>query len=107
MALLVAVGATAAPAWLSGSGSAAGTATAQGRSLPVFEVDPSWPSVPDGMRLGAPSSIAIDAEDNVWVLHRPLTLSAEEDATAAAPVVVFDTGAGMQKLTFRGLSGAQ
>ena len=51
---------------------------------------PAWPAVPAGMRLGAPSSIAIDAEDNVWVLHRPLTLPAEEDAMAAPPVVVFD-----------------
>ena len=43
------------------------------------------------MRIGAPSSIAIDAEDNVWVLHRPLTLPPEDDAMAAPPVVVFDT----------------
>ena len=91
MALIVAAGASAAPAWLSGSAPAAGTATAQGPSLPIFEVDGAWPTVPDGMRLGAPSSIAIDAEDNVWVLHRPLTLPAEQDAMAAPPVVVFDS----------------
>ena len=90
-ALVVAAGASLAPAWLSGSAPAAESATAQGRSLPVFEVDGTWPLVPDAMRLGAPSSIAIDADDNVWVLHRPLTLSPEEDAMAAPPVVVFDT----------------
>ena len=90
VALLVAAGAIASPAWLSGSAPAAETVTAQG-SLPIFEVDETWPTVPEEMRLGAPSSIAIDAEDNVWILHRPLTLPAEQDAMAAPPVVVFDT----------------
>ena len=96
VALVVAAGANAAganvaPAGLSGSAPAAGTATAQGRSLPIFEVDGAWPTVPAEMKLGAPSSIAIDAQDNVWVLHRPLTLPPEEAAMAAPPVVVFDT----------------
>ena len=61
MALVVAAGASVVPAWLSGSAPLAGTATAQGRSLPIFEVDGEWPTVPAEMRLGAPSSIAIDA----------------------------------------------
>ena len=91
VALVVAAGANVAPAGLSGSAPAAGTATAQGRSLPIFEVDGAWPAVPAEMKLGAPSSIAIDAQDNVWVLHRPLTLPPEEAAMAAPPVVVFDT----------------
>ena len=41
----------------------------------------------------APSSIAIDAQDNVWVLHRPRTLKPDQIAMAAPPVIVFD-GAG-------------
>ena len=85
LALVVAALAAAAPAWLSGSAPAAGAAAQEGRSLPVFEVDPAWPTVPDGMKLGAASSIAIDADDNVWVLHRPLTLPPEDDAMAAPP----------------------
>ena len=91
VALVVVAGANVAPAGLSGSAPAAGTATAQGRSLPIFEVDATWPTVPAEMKLGAPSSIAIDAQDNVWVLHRPLTLPPEQAAMAAPPVVVFDT----------------
>ncbi|MCY4075126.1 MAG: hypothetical protein OXH04_06835 [Acidobacteria bacterium] len=87
---LVVVAAAAAPAGLFGPAPTGGSAAAQGRSLPVFEVDAAWPTVPEGMRLGAPSSIAIDADDNVWVLHRPLTLPPEQDAMAAPPVVVFD-----------------
>ena len=89
--LTLAAGAGVATTWLSGSASSATVATAQGRSLPIFEVDGAWPTVPAGLKLGAPSSMAIDAQDNVWVLHRPLTLPADQAAMAAAPVVVFDT----------------
>src|SRR5262249_7079256 len=60
----------------------------QGRSLPVFEVDRTWPKVPTQWKLGDPSSIAIDARDNVWVLHRPRTLKPEQLALAAPPVIV-------------------
>src|SRR5262245_47810459 len=63
----------------------------QTRSLPTFEVDRSWPKVPQQWKLGDPSSMAIDAKDNVWVLHRPRTLKPEEASKAAPPVIVFDT----------------
>src|SRR5215510_12275510 len=64
---------------------------AQSRAVPTFEVDRSWPKVPAQWKLGDPSSIAIDAKDNVWVLHRPRTLKPEEASKAAPPVIVFDT----------------
>ncbi len=63
------------------------------RSLPLFEVDPAWPKMPPQWKLGDPSSIAIDAQDNVWVLHRPRTLKGADLAMAAPAVIVFD-GAG-------------
>ena len=72
---------------------AVGTAQTPGRSLPTFEVDRAWPKVPPQWKLGDPSSIAIDANDNVWVLHRPRTLKPEQAKMAAPPVIVFD-GAG-------------
>jgi hypothetical protein len=65
---------------------------AESRSLPVYEVDRAWPKVPSQWKLGDPSSIAIDAQDHVWVLHRPRTLKPEEAAKAAPPVIVFDSG---------------
>jgi DNA-binding beta-propeller fold protein YncE len=58
--------------------------------VPVFEVDPSWPKVPAKWKLGDPSSIAVDAQDRIWVLHRPRTLPADQSAMAAPPVMVFD-----------------
>src|SRR5215831_7964006 len=67
------------------------SAYAQTRSLPTFEVDRPWPKVPPQWKLGDPSSIAIDAKDNVWVLHRPRTLKPEDASKAAPPVIVFDT----------------
>jgi len=58
--------------------------------LPMFQVDPSWPKVPAKWKLGDASSIGIDAQDHVWVLHRPRTLPADQAAMAAPPVMVFD-----------------
>jgi hypothetical protein len=66
-------------------------AAAQSRSLPTFEVVASWAKVPDKWKLGDASSFAIDAQDNVWLLHRPRTLKGEQAAMAAPPVVGFDS----------------
>src|ERR1700719_875490 len=78
----------AAGALLFAAGAAAQTLPA--RALPTFEVDAAWPKVPAKWKLGDASSIAIDAQDNVWVLHRPRTLPAGQTAMAAPPVMVFD-----------------
>jgi hypothetical protein len=71
---------------------AAPTATVQAetRGLPMFEVDRAWPKVPAKWKLGDPSSFAIDAQDNVWLLHRPRTLKPDDAPMAAPPVMVFD-----------------
>jgi len=61
------------------------------RNLPQFEVDKAWPKVPPKWKLGDPSSFAIDAKDNIWLLHRPRTLKPGDAAMAAPPVMVFDT----------------
>jgi len=63
---------------------------ARPRALPIFEVDAAWPKVPAKWKLGDASSIAFDAEDNVFLLHRPRTLPPEQAAMAAPPVIVFD-----------------
>jgi len=92
IALVVAAGVTGNR--LSNAELAAQAANAQGRSVPTFEVDRTWPKVPPQWKLGDPSSIAIDAQDNVWVLHRPRTLVKPEDAAKAAPPVIVFTTAG-------------
>ena len=72
-------------------------ATAQTLSLPMFEVDPAWPQIPAKWKLGDASSIAIDARDNVWVLHRPRTLKPEHATMAAPPIAVFNDAGGFIK----------
>jgi DNA-binding beta-propeller fold protein YncE len=42
------------------------------RVAPIFEVDPFWPQpLPNHWVTGSTIGIAVDAEDNVWTLHRP------------------------------------
>jgi hypothetical protein len=49
---------------------------------PKFEVDPLWPQgLPDGMTLGQTIGVAVDANDHVWIVHRPDVL---DDLEAAA-----------------------
>ena len=57
---------------------AAQTPATRAGGLPMFQVDPSWPKVPAKWKLGDASSIGIDAQDHVWVLHRPRTLPADQ-----------------------------
>ena len=57
---------------------------------PKFELDKSWPKIPANMKLGDASSIAIDAKDNVWVLHRPRTLQGDNAKMAAPAIMIFD-----------------
>jgi DNA-binding beta-propeller fold protein YncE len=63
---------------------------AQSRNIPQFEVDRAWPKVPPQWLLGDPSSIGIDAQDNIWVLQRPRTLKPEQAKMTAPAIVVFD-----------------
>ena len=71
------------------TGSAA-TSSASGRMIPTFRVDTDWPRLPAHLRLGEVSSVAIDAEDNAWLIHRAYTLPDNEMAMAAPRVVGFD-----------------
>jgi DNA-binding beta-propeller fold protein YncE len=59
-------------------------------SVPTFEPDPTWPTVPANVVLGEVSSIAVDTRDHVWVLHRPRSVPAEQRERAAPPVLEFD-----------------
>jgi len=46
---------------------------------PMFEIDPSWPKFPErNWILGEVPSVAIDAQDNVWIMTRPKTLGGDQ-----------------------------
>jgi DNA-binding beta-propeller fold protein YncE len=79
------------------------TPTAEGRSAvmaPRFEVDPLWPKqLPNHWYIGMSIGVAVDAQDHVWIVHRPDTVSAAEAAldqktgaccSKAPPVLEFD-----------------
>lgn len=58
--------------------------------VPLFEVAPEWPTLPEGWVLGVVASVAVDRRDHVWVLHRPSSLGPEEADMAAPAVLEFD-----------------
>ena len=58
--------------------------------MPVFQVDPSWPKIPNDWAFGIVSSVATDKRDHVWILHRPRTVQDKLKASAAPPVLEFD-----------------
>jgi DNA-binding beta-propeller fold protein YncE len=60
------------------------------REAPKFQVDPAWPKIPNNWQFGQVASVSIDAQDHVWVLQRPGTLSPEERSRAAPPLLEFD-----------------
>ena len=41
------------------------------REAPRFEVDPRWPTIPDSVNMGEVTSVAVDRNDHIWILHRP------------------------------------
>lgn len=69
---------------------------------PRFEVDPLWPKpLPNNWRIGMAIGVGVDAQDNVWIVHRPDTLGTQEKlastmprtadcCVAAPPVLVFN-----------------
>jgi DNA-binding beta-propeller fold protein YncE len=58
---------------------------------PAFQVDSTWPTIPNNWVLGEVSSIAVDSRDHVWVLHRPRSIPEAQRSQAAPPVLEFDT----------------
>jgi hypothetical protein len=61
------------------------------QKVPHFEVDPSFPQLPAGKLFGDMSSVTVDAQDHIWMIHRPATVPAAQRANAMPPVVEFDS----------------
>jgi len=55
---------------------------------PRHVVDPFWPKpLPENWILGHVAGVAIDAQDNVWILQRPRSLADDEKAAAVTPPI--------------------
>ena len=83
------IGVSAALALALGSaGASRGSLKAQGtaKKAPIFEVDPFWPKpLPNHWVTGSTIGLSVDAQDNVWTIHRPNTV---EDNFKAADIKV-------------------
>jgi DNA-binding beta-propeller fold protein YncE len=64
------------------------TARAQsaGAQAPTFQVDPLWPKpLPNHWIIGSTIGVSVDAQDHVWIIHRPDTLVPNETGAANNP----------------------
>ena len=93
---------------VAGAEKAAGAQTSAADQVPIFQVDPLWPKpLPNDWVIGAVIGVSVDAEDRVWMLHRPATIEPSlraKDAklasfccTPAPPVLVFDQAGNLVK----------
>ncbi len=71
-----------------GSAVLAKRASAATTMAPRFEVDPMWPKpLPNHWILGQTIGVSVDAQDNVWIIHRAGSLEAgEQHATTNPPI---------------------
>src|ERR1700720_3539967 len=52
---------------------------AQAAGLPKYKFDPEWPKpLPNRWKMGGVTGLAVDKDDNVWVLNRPNDLTSIE-----------------------------
>jgi DNA-binding beta-propeller fold protein YncE len=72
---------------------AAQSTGAKPAQAPIFEVDPYWPKpLPNHWVLGSTIGLSVDAQDHVWIVHRPMTV---EDNFKAADLKVGDLKIGL------------
>ena len=64
--------------------------SSQSAGMPVFQVDPTWPQLPNNWVVGVVSSVTVDRRNHVWLLHRPRSVSEELRSRSAPPVLEFD-----------------
>ncbi len=59
-----------------------------GVRAPIFEVDPLWPKpLPNHWVLGSTVGVSVDAQDHVWIIHRPETVEDNFKAAAFNPPI--------------------
>jgi DNA-binding beta-propeller fold protein YncE len=67
---------------------AAAAAHAATAVAPRFEVDFTWPKpLPNHWVLGQTIGVAVDAQDHIWIIHRPASLEPQEAHAAANPPI--------------------
>src|SRR5256885_1569246 len=64
------------------------------RQVPIFEVDPTWPRLPNNWVMGVVSAVAVDRHDNIWLLNRYRVGVPENMKDRVAPPVLEVDAAG-------------
>jgi DNA-binding beta-propeller fold protein YncE len=59
-----------------------------GSQVPVLTVDPNWPQLPEDWIFGIGAGVATDADDHVWIIHRPGMVTEKKMCCKPAPVVM-------------------
>lgn len=57
------------------------------RPIPRFQADAAWPEMPEGQVFGQVPGLALDADDNVWILQRPNSLGFSDTGLAQEPPI--------------------
>ena len=82
-------------------------------TAPKFQPEPFWPKpLPENWILGQVAGIAVDPQDNIWIIHRPASLLDDEKGAeknppetkcckAAPPVLKFDPDGNLLRLLGR------
>lgn len=74
-------------------GASAAVAQSGQSGAPAFRVDPDWPKpLPNNWQIGQVAGIAVDRNDNIWIVHRPRTLTDDEAWATEAFTEVCDDG---------------
>jgi DNA-binding beta-propeller fold protein YncE len=72
---------------LGGQGSSGGSG-GRAAQAPIFEVDPFWPKpLPNHWVMGSTIGLSVDANDHVWVIHRPGTVEDNFKAADTTPQI--------------------
>jgi DNA-binding beta-propeller fold protein YncE len=67
------------------------SAEAQGKTAPMFEVDPFWPKpLPNNWILGSTIGIGVDSRDHIYIIHRRDTFNERTEIGAATDPVRAD-----------------
>ena len=59
--------------------------------VPQFEVDASWPALPNDWVLGSVASVDVADDGHVWIYHRPRSVDEDQQAPAAPAVLEFES----------------
>lgn len=60
--------------------------TPRAPAAPRYQVDAAWPKpLPNRWGIGQAAGVAVDAQDHIWVLHRPRTMTPDELGAAQTP----------------------